>query len=489
MTVRKTAKIVFFLLACAWASHSYGAQVRYIPPREYFHIVQNAIQKAKSCIHVCMYSFVLYPQHPDSLTFQMAEALIEARKRGVSVQVILDQNIHFADGVPERVWAVQGKNQYAYDYLKRNNVNVMFDSATTYMHAKCIVIDKETIVLGSSNWTQAAFHDNYEANVFIRSADMAQKILKGFQSIKTQPESEKVSVVYIPYAFMTNPRLMGRMITRNDQRAFDVYLYLIRESAVKNNANFRLDFHALAVQLGISHMSRTGYRRQIIKVLRKLKNNYKLIDFSKEYAKDYAIRLMDLEAPDQELKPETNRMPMQYWTFGWNRELGFAGKVFYLIDQHHSLLSAKGNWCLSGESLKNLYHCSKWFIHKGVTELKRANLLEVQYGELPKNPTSSRKPNVYYSNLLYDPKALHHRFSKLKKKHGKEKYQRAKQWAALVYEDSNIDAVEKFIRLEDKYSLVRIQKAAKIIKDKNPDNPKRNLGYFYRTIERIDLDP
>jgi hypothetical protein len=51
-----------------------------------------------------------------------------------------------------------------------------------------------------------------------------------------------------------------------------------------------------------------------------------------------------------------------------------------------------------------------------------------------------------------------------------------------VYKDDDCGAVEKFIELENKYGIDKVERATKIMEEKDPDNPKRCVAYFIRTI-------
>ena len=54
-----------------------------------------------------------------------------------------------------------------------------------------------------------------------------------------------------------------------------------------------------------------------------------------------------------------------------------------------------------------------------------------------------------------------------------------------MYKDSDAGAVEKFILVEEKYGIARMEQAAKIIGLKAPDNPRRSVGYFVRIVETL----
>ena len=71
------------------------------------------------------------------------------------------------------------------------------------------------------------------------------------------------------------------------------------------------------------------------------------------------------------------------------------------------------------------------------------------------------------------------------KKYGRKKLKRAMKRAVLVYEDSDLSAIKEFIRLEDKYGREKMKRAYAIIEAKNPDNPKRSVGYYFNLVKKL----
>ena len=78
------------------------------------------------------------------------DELVSAQKRGVRVKVILDQNVDFDSPSNEGSgWEIQDKNDVLFSYLKKQGVEVCYDSMYLLTHAKAIVIDGELSILGS----------------------------------------------------------------------------------------------------------------------------------------------------------------------------------------------------------------------------------------------------------------------------------------------------------------------------------------------------
>jgi len=89
----------------------------------------------------------------------LCESLIAAAGRGVRVRVLLDAS----DWEP----AITQKNRPILDYLVANGITARFDDPATTSHAKLVVVDRATVVLGSTNWNRYAFEEHEQANLVV----------------------------------------------------------------------------------------------------------------------------------------------------------------------------------------------------------------------------------------------------------------------------------------------------------------------------------
>ncbi len=451
----------------------------YIPASKYFDTTLTELNAAKSSIQVFMYLVSVFPDQPDSQSTKLVDALIQAKNRGVDVKVILDQNIDFQEETNEQA-IYQNKNQQAYELLKRNHIPVFFDEADTYTHAKAIVIDNETVILGSTNWSKAALTKNHEANALVRSKEFAQSLLNDMASIKIQEIPAVITpTVSIPKDFLTKDNLLGEMVSQADERTFDTYLYLLSQYTGNKESKLSLDYNKLATSLGIDKMSKEDYRRQINKVLDKLQDKYNLIDFKNpDRNQDAEITLKALARED------AFQSPTLYWKYGWQKELSYPGKVMFLITESYTS-SSSPSFFMSRETLSKNHHISESFISDGTKELRQKNLLDIKYGELEGKNYSQRDANEYTPQPLYHPQDLKKDLKALEDKYGAEKLNRAVTTASLVFEENNPRTIKALIDLEDQYGESTVQEAAKKIAEKNPDNPKRSAGYLINTIKSM----
>ena len=173
--LHKTLTIALFLLLPFFLYGFSSNNIKVLLNREYTPYVKNLLKNAKSSIYVVMYEMRYYNQYPLSPSNQLIHELIRAKKRGVNVNVLLDIS-SFNEKNTER-------NQEVGEMLKKNGINVKYDSLAITTHSKLVVIDKRFCVVGSHNWSYHALTDNNEISVIIDSKDLAEKIIGWINSL------------------------------------------------------------------------------------------------------------------------------------------------------------------------------------------------------------------------------------------------------------------------------------------------------------------
>ncbi len=117
------------------------------------------LNKAKSTILVQAYSLT---------SAAIAKALLDAHKRGVKVEVILDKS--------------QRTQKYSSaTFLYNQGISVKIDAQHPIAHNKVMIIDGETVFTGSFNFTKAAEENNAENLLVIRDGKLAERYIKNWQ--------------------------------------------------------------------------------------------------------------------------------------------------------------------------------------------------------------------------------------------------------------------------------------------------------------------
>lgn len=110
------------------------------------------IDGARSTIRVAMFTWTHHA---------LTQAVIRAHKRGVKVEIALDQV------------QAQGSGSKAYAALKRAKIPLFLSSGNKFLHHKFAWIDGEILVNGSANWTHSAFTRN--ADCFLILYELNEK--------------------------------------------------------------------------------------------------------------------------------------------------------------------------------------------------------------------------------------------------------------------------------------------------------------------------
>jgi phosphatidylserine/phosphatidylglycerophosphate/cardiolipin synthase-like enzyme len=171
--------ILLFLLSILRAPSSYSLpaeDVELVTDAQYFHVAKKMIQEAKQSVQVMMFEMGYYDKYPNTPSNLLVKELINARKRGATVEVILEEK--------EGEDRTTKRNRHTGKILSDGGVKVIYDSLLKTTHAKFMVVDGELSLLGSTNWTYYALSNNHEASVLIRSKQVAKALVEYFNRVK-----------------------------------------------------------------------------------------------------------------------------------------------------------------------------------------------------------------------------------------------------------------------------------------------------------------
>lgn len=128
--------------------------------------INKVLDQARQEILVQAYSFTSAP---------IAKALLEAHKRGVKVQVILDKS--------------QKTQKYSSaTFLTNSGIPTYIDAKHAIAHNKIMIIDKETVITGSFNFTKAAEEKNAENVLIIKNKALAKVYLENWEKHREHSE-------------------------------------------------------------------------------------------------------------------------------------------------------------------------------------------------------------------------------------------------------------------------------------------------------------
>ena len=121
--------------------------------------IVKELDNAKTSIQVQAYSFTSAP---------IAKGLVAAHERGVKVEIILDKSNLTA--------------QYTSGpFVAKAGIPTKVDSAHEIAHNKIMIIDGETVITGSFNFTKSAEDKNAENLLVIRDKVLAAKYVENWK--------------------------------------------------------------------------------------------------------------------------------------------------------------------------------------------------------------------------------------------------------------------------------------------------------------------
>lgn len=125
------------------------------------------INRAKTDIYVQAYSFTSSP---------IAKALLDASKRGVKVEAILDKSQRTA-------------KYSSATFLANVRIATYIDDKHAIAHNKIMIIDGATVITGSFNFTKAAEEKNAENLMIVRSKELAKLYLGNWAKHREHSET------------------------------------------------------------------------------------------------------------------------------------------------------------------------------------------------------------------------------------------------------------------------------------------------------------
>ena len=116
------------------------AEAHFSPGDDCPRAIEGLLRRARRSADVCVFTIT---------DDRLAEALLDAHHRAVAVRIITD------DSKAEDL----GSDA---DRLERAGIPLRVDRSPFHMHHKFLVVDGETLLTGSYNWTRGAARDNEE---------------------------------------------------------------------------------------------------------------------------------------------------------------------------------------------------------------------------------------------------------------------------------------------------------------------------------------
>ncbi len=128
----------------------------------YTTVALPVLDAAKKSVEIIMYGMNFDPAFPTGPVPDLFAALERAEKRGVVVRILLEASKDNVD--------LTELNQKAAARLRSYGCEVKFDTPDTVTHAKLVVIDATTALVGTNNWGYDGLNNNHEGGVVTTEA-------------------------------------------------------------------------------------------------------------------------------------------------------------------------------------------------------------------------------------------------------------------------------------------------------------------------------
>ncbi|PWU08055.1 MAG: phospholipase D family protein [Verrucomicrobia bacterium] len=144
-----------------------GIQVYFSPKGGATEAVVDALGRATNSVLVQAYSFTSAP---------IARALVDAHRRGVRVNVILDHS--------------QRTEKYSEaDFLRHEAIPTLIDAQHAIAHNKIMIVDDYLVLTGSFNFTKQAEEHNAENLLVINDPVLAKKYMENWHAHEGHSEA------------------------------------------------------------------------------------------------------------------------------------------------------------------------------------------------------------------------------------------------------------------------------------------------------------
>ncbi len=132
--------------------------------------LRRRIRNASKTIRVALFTLT----HPSLL-----DDLIAAKERGVAITVVIDAH------------SGRGASAKAVERLREEGIGVFLSRGLQLLHYKFALIDDQTLVSGSANWTKAAFSKNSDCLLILDQLTHTQRkyMVRLWHRIKTEARS------------------------------------------------------------------------------------------------------------------------------------------------------------------------------------------------------------------------------------------------------------------------------------------------------------
>lgn len=197
-------------------------EVRLICDQDYMEAFTELVNSAEDEVLILQWEFF-----GGEATAELIEVMAAAVERGVHVQVLLD------DDIDENADAIQ--------WMTTRGIDAILDfDASTRLHAKMVLKDSDTVMLGSTNWSNPSIRSNRECNVVAHRPEATAYLKDWYQSLKTNPgdrEPPQLSQSSLDFTALVDDQLLSHLLDEIDSAESSIDFTLYATWLQPNNAS------------------------------------------------------------------------------------------------------------------------------------------------------------------------------------------------------------------------------------------------------------
>ena len=477
----KRIGIIVSLFLFSMAAFAIPADVEDISNSKYFPTLLKAIQAAQKSIYGCLYYISYFPDQKGKV-LEILTALVEAKKRGVKVEVILDRGYESAEGDD-----MSKKNIRAYSFLKQAGIPVFYDDLKTITHAKYFIIDENTVIEGSFNLSETALSLNRENGVLIKSPEIAKQFMAEYSAVPKYTSEPVKDAVPIPKAFLHNKELFPKILKGRYSYAVDFAFYVLKKAYDQNSRIVKITFQEAEKDLFKGKVPEYKGDDDAVQIyMRIYLTRWKKLypEFIVSYRRDPMTKDLYIELKFENKALEDSLYVSKiFWNDGWDGRLSNAARfaLLYVLDRTES--GRMGRYFEEEQwDAVHEFGFDHTILSHGLTELQRFNLIDkdinFEIGE--------HNPNGIILNDFYVYSDFQAALDKLKAETDPELFQIVLGLTDSVNEVSDLDVFKQFIALGKKYGLEPLNKVLNKCKTHTSGiSPYREFPYVKQAIINV----
>lgn len=137
------------------------SEAYFSPGEDCLNAIMRLLGRARKSADICVFTIT---------DDRLADAILDCHRRKVKVRIITDDN---------KAWDLGSD----VEKCERAGIPLRVDRSPFHMHHKFAIVDGETLLTGSYNWTRGAAHDNEENLIITNQANLISAFRERFESM------------------------------------------------------------------------------------------------------------------------------------------------------------------------------------------------------------------------------------------------------------------------------------------------------------------